>query len=57
MDRTGLFHAIRADLLRRLDRPDAAHEAYERAIGLAENQAERRFLERQDAEVIGPHGS
>jgi RNA polymerase sigma-70 factor, ECF subfamily len=40
-----LFHAIRADLLRRLGRgPDAA-SAYDAAIALTENQAQRAFLE------------
>jgi RNA polymerase sigma-70 factor (ECF subfamily) len=41
-----LFHAIRADLLRRLGRRDEAALAYEAAIGLAENAAERAFLQR-----------
>jgi RNA polymerase sigma-70 factor (ECF subfamily) len=39
-----LFHAIRAELLRRLDRPAQAAQAYEAALGLAENTAERAFL-------------
>jgi RNA polymerase sigma-70 factor (ECF subfamily) len=43
----GMFHAIRADLLRRLGRPDEASQAYETAIGLTENAAERTFLERR----------
>ena len=41
-----LFHAIRADLLRRLGRNDEASAAYETAIARTENAAERRFLER-----------
>ncbi len=41
-----LFHAIRADLLRRLGREAEAAAAYEAAIGLTENAAERAFLER-----------
>jgi RNA polymerase sigma-70 factor (ECF subfamily) len=41
-----LFHAIRADLLRRLGRRDEAALAYEAAIELAENAAERAFLQR-----------
>ena len=41
-----LFHAIRADLLRRLGREPEAAAAYEAAIGLTENAAERAFLER-----------
>jgi RNA polymerase sigma-70 factor (ECF subfamily) len=42
-----LFHAIRADLLRRLGRRADAAEAYEAAIALAGNAAERGFLERR----------
>jgi RNA polymerase sigma-70 factor (ECF subfamily) len=40
-----LFHAVRADLLVRLARRDEAVVAYERAIALSENPAERSFLE------------
>ena len=39
-----LFHAVRADLLRRLDRDTEAAVAYEAAITLTENAAEREFL-------------
>jgi RNA polymerase sigma-70 factor (ECF subfamily) len=39
-----LYHAIRADLLRRLNRGTEAAAAYDRAIALAENAAERAFL-------------
>jgi RNA polymerase sigma-70 factor (ECF subfamily) len=39
-----LYHAIRADLLRRLGRGTEAAAAYDRAIALAENAAERAFL-------------
>ena len=39
-----LFHATRADLLRRLGRPAEAAEAYDEAIALADNAAERAFL-------------
>ncbi len=41
-----LYHAIRADLLRRLDRREEAARAYEEAIARTENGAERSFLER-----------
>ena len=41
-----LFHAIRADLLRRLGRTTEAALAYEAAIARAENAAERDFLQR-----------
>ncbi|SPT64501.1 MULTISPECIES: RNA polymerase sigma factor [Actinomadura] len=39
-----LFHAIRADLLRRLGRVAEAAEAYEEAAGRTENEAEKAFL-------------
>jgi RNA polymerase sigma-70 factor (ECF subfamily) len=42
-----LFHAIRADLLRRLGRDAEASAAYDAAIARTENAAERRFLQRQ----------
>ena len=45
------LHAARADLLRRLARFEEAREAYERALGLTANAAERRFLRRRLAEV------
>jgi RNA polymerase sigma-70 factor (ECF subfamily) len=45
LDRYHLFHATRADLLVRLDRPAEAKVAYDRALDLAANAAERRFLE------------
>jgi RNA polymerase sigma-70 factor (ECF subfamily) len=41
-----LFHAIRADLLRRLGRDSEAALAYEAAIARTENAAERDFLQR-----------
>jgi RNA polymerase sigma-70 factor (ECF subfamily) len=42
-----LFHAIRADLLRRLGRNFEAEGAYDAAIARTENAAERNFLQRQ----------
>jgi RNA polymerase sigma-70 factor, ECF subfamily len=45
------LHATRADLLRRLDRRSEAAAAYRRALQLATNATERRFLERRLAEV------
>jgi RNA polymerase sigma-70 factor (ECF subfamily) len=42
-----LFHAIRADLLRRLGRDGEAARAYETAIALSENAAQRDFLRRR----------
>ena len=41
----GPFHAVRADLLRRLGRFREAETAYRCAVGLAGNAAERQFLE------------
>ena len=42
-----LFHSTRADLLGRLDRFDDARDAYDRALALTNNAAERAFLERK----------
>jgi RNA polymerase sigma-70 factor, ECF subfamily len=42
-----LFHSTRADLLVRLQRYDEAREAYDRAIALTNNAAERRLLEQK----------
>ena len=41
-----LYHAVRADLLRRLDRPVEAARAYQEALARTQNSAERQFLER-----------
>ncbi|MFF4745850.1 RNA polymerase sigma factor [Streptomyces sp. NPDC047980] len=41
-----VFHAVRADLLRRLGRTEEAAAAYETAADLAGNAAEREFLRR-----------
>ena len=41
LDGYHLFHSARADLLRRLDRPAEAAEAYRRALALVTNAAER----------------
>jgi RNA polymerase sigma-70 factor (ECF subfamily) len=40
-----LFHAARADLLRRLDRRDDAADAYRAALALTESEVEREFLQ------------
>jgi RNA polymerase sigma-70 factor, ECF subfamily len=42
-----LFHAIRADLLRRLGRRAEAATAYEAAIARTENATQRAFLQRR----------
>ena len=49
LDGFHLFHATRADLLVRLDRPAEAADAYDRALALVANDAERRFLEERRA--------
>jgi RNA polymerase sigma-70 factor, ECF subfamily len=45
------LHSTRAELLRRLDRPGEAREAYERALELTRTEPERRFLLRRLAEL------
>jgi RNA polymerase sigma-70 factor (ECF subfamily) len=49
-----LFHAIRADLLRRLERYQEAAAAYDAALERAGNTAERAFLERA-RRAVRPH--
>ncbi|RPI22568.1 MAG: RNA polymerase subunit sigma-24, partial [Acidobacteria bacterium] len=46
-----LFHAARADLLRRLGSTEEAAKSYARALALVTNDSERRFLERRLREV------
>jgi RNA polymerase sigma-70 factor, ECF subfamily len=48
-----LAHSARADLCRRLGRLGEARMSYERALTLARQAPERRFLERRLAEVTG----
>jgi RNA polymerase sigma-70 factor (ECF subfamily) len=47
LERYYLFHAVRADLLKRLGRTADASTAYNDAIACSTNAAERDFLERQ----------
>ncbi|MGH8279869.1 MAG: RNA polymerase sigma factor [Gammaproteobacteria bacterium] len=49
-----LAHAARADLCRRLGRDAEARAAYQRALALARQEPERRFLERRLAELAAP---
>jgi RNA polymerase sigma-70 factor, ECF subfamily len=51
LDGYRLFHAIRADLLRRLGRDAEAAAAYEAAIARSGNATERAFLERRRREL------
>jgi RNA polymerase sigma-70 factor (ECF subfamily) len=51
LDTYHLAHAARADLCRRLGRHDEARAAYERALALARQAPERRFLARRLAEL------
>ena len=41
------YHGTRADLYRRLGKPTEARASYERALALAANAPERRFLQRR----------
>ncbi len=47
------FHSTRGELLRQLGRDAEARVAYERALGLAVSEPERRFLNRRLAELLG----
>jgi RNA polymerase sigma-70 factor, ECF subfamily len=48
-----LYHAARADLLRRLARKEEATAAYHVALSLTANAVERRYLRRRIAELAG----
>jgi RNA polymerase sigma-70 factor (ECF subfamily) len=47
-----LYHAARADLLRRLERYPEAAAAYRQAIQLSTNDVEQRYLKRRLLEVL-----
>jgi RNA polymerase sigma-70 factor (ECF subfamily) len=51
LDAYYLFHSTRAELLARLGRHDDARIAYERALELTNNAAERTFLTAKRAEL------
>jgi RNA polymerase sigma-70 factor (ECF subfamily) len=51
LDTYYLFHATRAELLARLERYEAATLAYDRALDLTSNAAERALLERKRASI------
>jgi RNA polymerase sigma-70 factor (ECF subfamily) len=46
-----LAHSARADLCRRLGKTAEARASYQRALGLARQEPERRFLERRLGEL------
>jgi len=54
LDSYHLLHATRADLLRRIGSAAEAARSYARALELATNESERRFLERRLREVQSP---
>jgi RNA polymerase sigma-70 factor (ECF subfamily) len=51
LDEYHLFHAARGDALDRLGRDDDARRAYDRALALVGNDAERRLLEQRRANI------
>ena len=51
LDEYRYFHSTRGELLRRLERRGEAREAFERALALTPDGAERRFLERRIAGI------
>ena len=51
LPRYHLWHSTRAELLRRLDRPDDARAAYDAALALTDNAAERAYLTRRRDEL------
>jgi RNA polymerase sigma-70 factor (ECF subfamily) len=53
LDTYHLAHSARADLCRRLGRVQDARASYERALSLARQEPERRFLARRLLEVTG----
>ena len=53
LDHYHLYHSARADLFRRADSLVEAAAGYERALALADNDSERRFLKRRLREVGG----
>ncbi len=53
LDDYHLYHAARADLLRRAGQSQNATPSYQRALDLCQNQVERRYLQRRLREVEG----
>jgi RNA polymerase sigma-70 factor (ECF subfamily) len=56
-----VFHAARADLLRRLGRSSEAAAAYSNALALTTNQVEQRYIQRRLKEIscffVDPSGA
>ena len=56
-----LFHAARADLLKRLGRIEEAQAAYVRALELTANQVEQKYVQRRlrelSSDLLGPRAS
>jgi RNA polymerase sigma-70 factor (ECF subfamily) len=52
-----LFHAARADLLRRLDRVEEAAEAYQQALARTDSPVEREFLAQRLHEISADKGA
>jgi RNA polymerase sigma-70 factor, ECF subfamily len=57
LDSYHLYHAARADLLRRAGRHAEAVDAYGRALALCQNTIERRYLQRRLAELSVTHSA
>jgi RNA polymerase sigma-70 factor (ECF subfamily) len=55
LDHYHLYHAARADLLRRAGRYDEAIVAYGQALALCQNVIERRYLQRRRSELATQH--
>lgn len=53
LDNYHLYHAARADLLRRMGYREQALQEYDRALALTGNAVERRYLRRRIAELDG----
>ncbi|MBV8154336.1 MAG: hypothetical protein JOY98_07945, partial [Candidatus Eremiobacteraeota bacterium] len=52
LDAYYLYHAARADILRRMGRQQEALEEYRRAVALTGNQVEQGYLRRRIAEIL-----
>jgi RNA polymerase sigma-70 factor (ECF subfamily) len=54
LDNYHLAHSARAELCRRVGKIEDARVSYKRALTLAQQEPERRFLERRLAELSDP---